>query len=620
MDEEKEGILVPTLRDIVDGKVILAAFPVPSAGGNSTASVPVSKSTKTSSNKANGKASPMADHVSKHLQDPVGSTKDQFNKLQEAKSNYDMTREETQRQLSPVQAVINHVSSIHNLQPNSGVAPLGGDPNNPMASDDPNAGQVDENGNPLPPSQNPAGANGPGTVPVNMGQTVGKMNQSRPSLVGNQPGVSPGPQQSVVPPKAGVPKPGGAQNMQYNKTAAPPKGNRSMPGAKGPGDPKVQNKNQKSQANSGRAIKVHVSAGALIDASHIPLIEASSTIKSHMGMETLRTVSRLSASADIGMEDLRRLCQDALKDKVGGSSSSGGCGSPIGSPWITDLFPLSSYFVYNSDGKSYRQDYKLVDGDIKLKGDPKKVRQAYVTASAIRAGGPGSGRHKVGDKVTTKGGNKIKHVIDVNYDNKKTGEFDAQPHYPQHFIKVGSTPDADPNKTTWSRAQDYIKAAGTSHGLKKQWSTRRKGHLSAKEKDEHYKTMDAGGPGSGRHKQLGDKLDSNFKRMSQIRSTDPKTSKIAESLLTKARASHMQGDHTSTQHYLSKAIGVMGGETSYPSKSMEAGPEALNDKATGPGNALDYNPKMNAKKSKMKGCGCAKCKAKMNANNILKAI
>lgn len=79
----------------------------------------------------------------------------------------------------------------------------------------------------------------------------------------------------------------------------------------------------------------------------------------------------------------------------------------------------------------------------------------------VKAGGPGSGRHKVGDTVKAyPNGDKIKHVIAINYDNRKTGEYDAQPHYPQHFIKVGNSPDSDPKKTSWSRAQDYIKAAG----------------------------------------------------------------------------------------------------------------------------------------------------------------
>ena len=47
--------------------------------------------------------------------------------------------------------------------------------------------------------------------PQNMSQTVGQMNQNRPSLAGFQPGVSPRPAESVRPQKMGVPTPGTAK-------------------------------------------------------------------------------------------------------------------------------------------------------------------------------------------------------------------------------------------------------------------------------------------------------------------------------------------------------------------------------------------------------------------------
>lgn len=82
----------------------------------------------------------------------------------------------------------------------------------------------------------------------------------------------------------------------------------------------------------------------------------------------------------------------------------------------------------------------------------------------LKAGGPGSGRHKVGDTVLPKGGNKPKYVIAVNYDNRTNKELtDDDRHAPvakSHFIKVGNTKDADPAKTTWSKAEDYIPHKG----------------------------------------------------------------------------------------------------------------------------------------------------------------
>lgn len=237
------------LRDMLDGKTL------ENVGDLIAATASSSKGSKSGSKSA----SPLAKHISERMQDPVGATKDDFGALSEAKLNYDMAREKTQRNLAPVQAVITHLSQMHNLDPNQMPMPGGMDPNDPMA--DQNGGQnmfQDEQGN-----------------PVNMGNTAGKMNSTRPSLVGNQPGVAPGDGQTVRPPKLGQAKPGGpgarnspapgnAQGNTYNKTAAKPAGNRSIPGAKGPGDSKNVSKNRKAQSGTtGRQIKVNVSAQAL---------------------------------------------------------------------------------------------------------------------------------------------------------------------------------------------------------------------------------------------------------------------------------------------------------------------------------------------------------------------
>ena len=265
---------MPNLREIIDGTTIVAAGIAP----------PKAKSKS---------SSPMVKHISDHVQDPVGATKEGFGKLQRKKLEYDQERENMQRELSPVQSVINHVSQIHNLTPNAGVSPLtdpmmmdpgqdpmnpqgmvGQDPNNPAENDNPD---MDENGD-----------------PANMNQTIGKMNQSRPSLAGHQPGVAPGDGQTVRPPKMGVPKPGQGNagsasgspgTKQYGKPAAPPKGSgKVMP--KAPGSKQVADKNKKAQNNSSRQIKVNVSASAF-DTS-IPVLRASSTIDRHLGFESLR--------------------------------------------------------------------------------------------------------------------------------------------------------------------------------------------------------------------------------------------------------------------------------------------------------------------------------------------
>ena len=279
---------MPTLREIIDSRTIYAGIPP----------VPVNKGTTAGKSTGSTKGTPSAaaTHVANHVADPVGATKEGFADLTQKKLAYDQSREEMQRQLAMPQAIINQVSQLHNINPQDpgampgmGMTP-GMDPNNPGTSDDPDAmGQMPgQSPGQAPPGQAPPGAMGKGMVntapPQNMNQTTGKMNQSRPSLAGHQPGVAPGPAQSVVPGKMGMPKPGAPQ---FGKQAAAPKGSGKLPGAKGPGDPKVANKTAKAQNNSSRQIKVHVTASANL----LPVIHASNTIETQFGLAALRQVT-----------------------------------------------------------------------------------------------------------------------------------------------------------------------------------------------------------------------------------------------------------------------------------------------------------------------------------------
>ncbi len=370
-------------------------------------------------------ASPLAQHVSTHMQDPVGATKDQFGKLQKAKLNYDLAREETQRNLAPVQSVITHLSQMHGLQPDMPTPAMGQAGQGANSMGDPQDGQVDENGNPIDPNEDP---NNP-QPPQNMDQTVGKMNQNRPSLAGHQPGVAPMMEKQVVPPKLGMASPGKPQArnspapnpQQYNRQAAPPKGNRSLPGAKGPGDAKVANRSQKALSNSPgrkqqkdserpRPIKVTVHAATSIPRNTV-------SIEDSMGLASLKFRGEIKAnkgSAPIG---------------------PGGALGPSG------VMPMA----------------------VPKTGQPIKSRGMKAL-------------DELSDKVSEPG-----HDVALN---------------PVTSLKS--------------------KGHGTSHGAKKGWSTRGKGHLSATEKSAHHATLDlcakcgglhavgtkcikAGGPGSGRH-------------------------------------------------------------------------------------------------------------------------
>lgn len=393
---------MPTIRELLDGKELSFA------------------------------ASPLAKHVSTHMQDPVGATKDQFGKLQDAKLKYDLAREETQRNLAPVQSVITHLSQMHGLQPDMPTPALGGGQPNSMGGVDPNdpnappPEELDENGQPIGKQQL-----GP-DIPPNMDQTVGKMNMNRPTMVGHQPGVAPMMEKQVVPPKLGMaspgkpqarnsPAPNATQGNTYNHQAAPPKGNRSVPGAKGPGDAKVANRTKKAfgksqgtknELDQRRPIKVTVHASA----------------------SPLRTVG---IAESLGLASLK------FRASVRAQASS----MPIGPGGA--LGPSS-----------------VMPGNVPATGQPIKAKRKVHALDELS------------DKVT----NDPSH--DVAYNPAGSGQG----------MKG--------------------KGHGTSHGAKKGWSTRGKGHLSATEKAAHHKLLDlcpkcgkihaegkcmkAGGPGSGR--------------------------------------------------------------------------------------------------------------------------
>lgn len=490
---------MPNLRDMIDHNTIFAGAP------------------------AAKKPSPVAQHVASHIQDPLGSTKQDFTDLTDKRLAYDSARSKAQMNLAPVQSVIDHASLLHGLTIPRGGQPMPGTPGmdtaQPGAQDNP---ELDENGNPIPPNQNtmPGTAgqtqtgqpNGPGALigkpmpgngnsPKNMSQTVGKMNSNRPSLAGQQPGVSPGPAESVRPPKLGMAQPGkpsasnapNPQGNMYNKQAMPPKGNKSLPGAKGPGDPKVENRTKKAQSKSNREIKVHV-----------------------------------TAAADYSDDDIRQMLNEALKAKVGGSGSDLPCTSCDGSYfYITALFSANNYCIFTQKGKQYRQNYKFADGAVTLVGDPTKVKIAYVKAMSastsaiprdIQAGAfnrietqfgierlhcqaavPSTGKvsptlpHKAGppSMVSTKpviqskyvkaGPSSLSDKVSTNQDPQNEVAYNPK-------ISAGGRCKTCGKKMS---ACTCMKATGHALGAKKGWSTRGKGHLSRVEKDAHYKTMTA---------------------------------------------------------------------------------------------------------------------------------
>lgn len=352
---------MPNLRDMLDANTIYAGPPVAK------------------------NPSPAAKHVTDHMDDPMGSTKEGFTDLTQKKLQYDTARENMQRQLSMPQAVINHVSQVHGLQPNTGMMNEQGTPGmgNP---DDPNA-QTDDQGNPL-----PQGAQGgmpgsmPGAAPTGtpgmMPKPVGT--NSRPPLAG-QPGQAPGPAQSAMPPKLGVPSPGKqgmtpkGSPMGQPKVAAKPAGaGKAMP--KAPGSGAVQNRAKKAQDNSARQIKVHVTASS----GNEILQGSSQNIHSHSGMETLRSGSVAAGLAAINEKSTETGNESAYNPVVrAGDTYCKECNK---------FHPKGKHIKAGSRGSGHH--------GTPFGSSSAKERDAHRTAAKavkkMKGGGLGSGRHSSG--------------------------------------------------------------------------------------------------------------------------------------------------------------------------------------------------------------------------------
>ena len=454
---------MPTIRELLDGKELSFA------------------------------ASPLAKHVSTHMQDPVGATKDQFGKLQDAKLKYDLAREETQRNLAPVQSVITHLSQMHGLQPDMPTPALGGGQPNSMGGVDPNdpnappPEELDENGQPIGKQQL-----GP-DIPPNMDQTVGKMNMNRPTMVGHQPGVAPMMEKQVVPPKLGMaspgkpqarnsPAPNATQGNTYNRQAAPPKGNRSVPGAKGPGDAKVANRTKKAfgksqgtknELDQRRPIKVTVHASAS------PLRTVG--IAESLGLASLKFRASVRAQASsmpigpggaLGPSSVMPGNVPATGQPIkAGGPGSGRRPSEFGSvkQEKQHLMLRNAGFKYensDSDGDHYYSHPTHQDMISYSKGGWNHGMQG--DGSFSKLSGHLSALHRMYD-VDARGVKALDELSD-----KVTND-------PSHDVAYNPAGSGQGMKG---------KGHGTSHGAKKGWSTRGKGHLSAKEKSAHHGTLD----------------------------------------------------------------------------------------------------------------------------------
>lgn len=168
-------------------------------------------------------ASPLAQHVAQHLEDPLGSTKEDFEDLTKKRLDYEVAKENARRKLLPVQSVLDHVNQVHQLD---------GIPN-PADPDDPDNPDMEQGATALP------------GVPGNMQQVPGRQQMNKPAgmtptrpgvgprvplanprgprVPGSVPGQSARPTEAVRPPKMGMPQPGQARPGQVagNPSARP---------------------------------------------------------------------------------------------------------------------------------------------------------------------------------------------------------------------------------------------------------------------------------------------------------------------------------------------------------------------------------------------------------------
>lgn len=151
-------------------------------------------------------ASPMATHVAKNVQDPLGETKEGFEDLAQKKSDYEVAKEGMRRNLLPVRSVIDHVNQMHQLD---GVP----NPNDPMDPDNPDLeqGMMPPNNMQQSPGQMGPSAGKPGMMSPSQPGTGPRLTPQKPMVPGAVPGKAAGPQESVRPPKMGMPKPGQAR-------------------------------------------------------------------------------------------------------------------------------------------------------------------------------------------------------------------------------------------------------------------------------------------------------------------------------------------------------------------------------------------------------------------------
>jgi hypothetical protein len=109
-------------------------------------------------------------------------------------------------------------------------------------------------------------------------------------------------------------------------------------------------------------------------------IQGRDTVPAWVGVDALKLLS-LKAETQIGDNELRSKLDKLLQGKFKIANTN-----QLPDAWISDIFPVDSYTIYQRGGQMYKQSYNVDEGrNVSLVGIPIAVRQVYVEAARAKS-------------------------------------------------------------------------------------------------------------------------------------------------------------------------------------------------------------------------------------------
>jgi len=111
-------------------------------------------------------------------------------------------------------------------------------------------------------------------------------------------------------------------------------------------------------------------------------LKGKSTIKAWVGAEAARIMGLTAADSQFGAQELQSKLSEILREKLGPKKGKGDISGPY--PYIVEVYPFEDYFIYQFEGKMYKQDYKcdVKKRTVSFEGDAEQVVQKYVDLDA----------------------------------------------------------------------------------------------------------------------------------------------------------------------------------------------------------------------------------------------